>query len=383
MEVVKKKRPFNKAIKAVIIPYLSLMVLLMLVISCCWMDSQSEDNTNATDLSGLGVPIEFLEYFNEAAEVFGVPSWCLAAVAKQESNFTPTAGYGGAYGIMQIQKVDPGSGKDLWEYLINMGLGEIYKNLGYKFNSSEDMWNVYLSDAKAQIFAGAYEIRYYTNYVLYRTGKVSSLEYNNNENMQLIDWEAAEDDINFKNTLRRIFACYNGGPSYGMNVDLDNAYYDYPNNVFKYAMEFRRGSLVGDNETIEKAIEAGMKWVGSSPYVWGGGRTQEDVDAGRFDCSSFVHYCYSIAGINLGDRSSVVTFSLLNIGQKVDPQDMKKGDILFFNTYTQNGHVGIYLGDGKFINDNSSLGVWVDDLNNTYWKSVFNGEVRRIIQVKE
>ncbi len=382
MEV--RRKSSNKAMKVIVFSYLTLIMLLMIFLTCGAMEGESTSNgDNTSDLGGLGVPLEYIEYFNEAEEIFGIPNWCLAAVAKQESNFNPDAGYGGAYGMMQIQKIDPGSGKDLWNYLINMGLGDVYKKASYSFSSPEQMWNLYLKDPRAQILAGAYEIRYYINYVLYKKDIVHSLDYNNIENMKLVEWDADENDNNFREILRRSFACYNGGPSYGMNVDLDNAYYGYPNKVFQYAMEFRKGSLVGDNETIEKAIQAGMKWVGKSPYVWGGGRTQADVDAGRFDCSSFVHYCYSSVGINLGDRANVVTFSLINLGEKIDPKDMKRGDVIFFDTYTKNGHVGIYLGDGKFINDNSSIGVWIDDLNDPYWRSVFNKEVRRIIRTEQ
>lgn len=375
----KKKKSFSKGAKIIFISYLGSIGVLMIFLLCGAFMAGEESN-NISDIGSLGVPYEFLEYFNEAATTFKIPNWCLAAVAKQESNFNPAADYGGAYGMMQIQKIDPGSGKDLWDYLINMGLGEEYKKASYKFSTSEDMWSIYLQDPRAQIIAGAYEVRYYINYVLYEKNIVHRLDYNDNENMSLIDWGADETDENFKEILRRTFACYNGGPSYGMSVDLDNAYYDYPNKVYQYAIEFRKGSLVGDSESIETAIEAGLKWVGKSPYVWGGGRTQSDVDAGRFDCSSFVHYCYANAGISLGNRDSVTTFTLLKLGEIIDPKEMKRGDIIFFDTYTKNGHVGIYLGEGKFINDNSSLGVWIDDFNNGYWKSTFNGEVRRIIR---
>lgn len=121
-----------------------------------------------------------------------------------------------------------------------------------------------------------------------------------------------------------------------------------------------------------------MKWVGKSPYVWGGGRTEADVIAGRFDCSSFVHYCYASAGIQLGDRASVVTFSLVNMGQKVDASEMRRGDLIFFDTYTVDGHIGIYLGDNKFLHDGTSTGVTVSELSG-YYKDKFNGKVRRIV----
>ena len=133
------------------------------------------------------------------------------------------------------------------------------------------------------------------------------------------------------------------------------------------------------NKVIEDAINAGMKWIGKSPYFWGGGRTDSDIKAGRFDCSSFVHYCYKNAGITLGDKSNVTTWSLLALGKSVDKKDMKRGDLIFFDTVGKDTHVALYLGDGKFMHDSSSKGVTISDLNDSYYKSTFNGHVRRIV----
>lgn len=381
----KEKKLLKNSIK-IILSFNIVTIITLLIMTATIsiiINQNSISNTGSggmiTDIGVAGVPQEYVNYFNEASTIFNIPNWCLAAVAKQESNFNPNTSYGGAYGIMQIQKIDPSSGKDLWKYLIDMGLGEIYLANGYTFNDSEEMWNIFLNDPRAQIFAGAYEIRYYGNYVLYKQNKVPKLNYNNNENMDLVKWNSDENDSDFRETLRRIFACYNGGPSYGMKVDLDNAQFNYPNKVFQYAMEFRNAGLnQSSNQIIETVIEAGMKWVGKSPYVWGGGRTEADVIAGRFDCSSFVHYCYASAGIQLGDRASVVTFSLVNMGQKVDASEMRRGDLIFFDTYTVDGHIGIYLGDNKFLHDGTSTGVTVSELSG-YYKDKFNGKVRRIV----
>lgn len=381
----KEKKLLKSSIKIILsFNIFTIITLLLITATISIIINQNSISSNGnggmiTDIGVAGVPQEYVNYFNEASTIFNIPNWCLAAVAKQESNFNPNTSYGGAYGIMQIQKVDPSSGKDLWKYLIDMGLGEIYLANGYTFNDSEEMWNIFLNDPRAQIFAGAYEIRYYGNYVLYKQNKVPKLNYNNNENMDLVKWNSDENDSDFRETLRRIFACYNGGPSYGMKVDLDNAQFNYPNKVFQYAMEFRNAGLnQSSNQIIETVIEAGMKWVGKSPYVWGGGRTEGDVIAGRFDCSSFVHYCYASAGIQLGDRASVVTFSLVNMGQKVDASEMRRGDLIFFDTYTVDGHIGIYLGDNKFLHDGTSTGVTVSELSG-YYKDKFNGKVRRIV----
>ena len=381
----KEKKLLKSSIKIILsFNIVTIITLLLITATISIIINQNSISSNGsggmiTDIGVAGVPQEYVNYFNEASTIFNIPNWCLAAVAKQESNFNPNTSYGGAYGIMQIQKVDPSSGKDLWKYLIDMGLGEIYLANGYTFNDSEEMWNIFLNDPRAQIFAGAYEIRYYGNYVLYKQNKVPKLNYNNNENMDLVKWNSDENDSDFRETLRRIFACYNGGPSYGMKVDLDNAQFNYPNKVFQYAMEFRNAGLnQSSNQIIETVIEAGMKWVGKSPYVWGGGRTEADVIAGRFDCSSFVYYCYASAGIQLGDRASVVTFSLVNMGQKVDASEMRRGDLIFFDTYTVDGHIGIYLGDNKFLHDGTSTGVTVSELSG-YYKEKFNGKVRRIV----
>ena len=348
-----------------------------------YMTEDSNSNSNAI-LNG--VPSEYIEYYNEASALTGIPNWVLAGITKQESNFRNIASPDGAYGVMQQQRYDF-DGSDIYKYYLDLGLGDLYRSLGYEFETVDEIWEVFLNDIRLQIITGAYETRHYANYVLYKKNITETLDYNSTENMKLIDWNADENDPNFREILRRIFACYNGGPSYGMKVDLDNAQNNYPNNVFKYAIEFRNsglvnngGGVVGDNETIETAINAGMQWVGKSPYVWGGGRTQADVDAGRFDCSSFVHYCYASAGIQLGDRASAVTFSMVNMGKGVSPSEMKRGDLIFFDTYTKNGHIAIYLGNGEFLHDGTTHGVWINNLNEPYWTRTFNGNVRRIIE---
>ena len=138
---------------------------------------------------------------------------------------------------------------------------------------------------------------------------------------------------------------------------------------------------VGDgNKVVERAITTGMSIVGKSPYVFGGGRNPEDIAALRFDCSSFVHWCYANAGLNLGDYRSVVTWTLVTMGREVKPKEMQRGDLIFFNTEgVVNNHVGIYLGDNKFLHDASTNGVWVNNLEG-YWKNAFNGTVRRVVE---
>ncbi|WP_435868687.1 NlpC/P60 family protein [Bacillus velezensis] len=66
--------------------------------------------------------------------------------------------------------------------------------------------------------------------------------------------------------------------------------------------------------------------------------------------------------------------------KKVKYSNIKRGDLVFFDTYKVNGHVGIYLGNGEFLNCQNSYGVSVAKMNNSYWKSHFNGVVVRITE---
>ncbi|NPC91441.1 peptidase C40 [Bacillus sp. WMMC1349] len=141
------------------------------------------------------------------------------------------------------------------------------------------------------------------------------------------------------------------------------------------------GSAVSSNSgAIEGAISAGSSLVGKTRYVFGGGRTQSDIKNGRFDCSSFVRWAYASAGVQLGSGLSASTSTLVTKGRAVSRDEMKRGDLVFFDTYKTNGHVGIYLGNGQFLNCNTSHGVSIDSMNSQYWGNKFKGVVRRVVE---
>ncbi|MED0868576.1 peptidoglycan DL-endopeptidase CwlO [Bacillus spizizenii] len=140
------------------------------------------------------------------------------------------------------------------------------------------------------------------------------------------------------------------------------------------------GTVISNSGGIEGAISVGSSIVGQSPYKFGGGRTQSDINNRIFDCSSFVRWAYASAGVNLGPVGGTTTDTLVGRGQAVSASEMKRGDLVFFDTYKTNGHVGIYLGNGTFLNDNTSHGVSVDSMSNVYWKKAFKGVVRRVVQ---
>lgn len=126
-----------------------------------------------------------------------------------------------------------------------------------------------------------------------------------------------------------------------------------------------------------KVVDVGRPLIGKSTYVFGGGRKQSEIDRNIFDCSSFVHWAFKQIGRDLGPVTDVNTESLNKIGQKISPNDMKAGDVIFFDTYKRDGHVGLVIDKNTFIGCQTNKGVSIESLSNPYWKDVFKGHVRR------
>lgn len=117
----------------------------------------------------------------------------------------------------------------------------------------------------------------------------------------------------------------------------------------------------------------------NTTYVFGGGRTLSDIQSGRFDCSSWVRQVFSQCAINLGSMTGTTTDTLVKEGSSVGSVLMlQPGDLVFWNTYKRNGHVGIYVGGGQAIACNTSKGVSYIDMSSSYWSSKL-GAMRRVI----
>lgn len=100
-----------------------------------------------------------------------------------------------------------------------------------------------------------------------------------------------------------------------------------------------------------------------------------------FDCSGFTRHIFENSlGLVLPRRAAEQASApgLLKISQ----DDLKPGDLVFFNTLRQTfSHVGIYIGDGKFIHaPRTGTSVRVEDMREAYWVQRFNG-ARRAPQV--
>ena len=124
----------------------------------------------------------------------------------------------------------------------------------------------------------------------------------------------------------------------------------------------------GTNYITRTIVATSMNYVGV-PYVFGG------TTPSGFDCSGYVRYVFASAGVYL-PRTADAQYE---VGSPVSMGELLPGDLVFFSTYEPGAsHVGIYLGEGDFINASSSRGVVVDSLYSSYWGSCYIG-ARRVM----
>lgn len=144
-------------------------------------------------------------------------------------------------------------------------------------------------------------------------------------------------------------------------------------------------SLLKDRGLIERLAEArdaashhasqlilnAMGFLGV-PYRYGG----NSIETG-FDCSGFVRAVYQQSlGKVLPRRSDEQAAAT----RTIDRSELQPGDLVFFNTMRRAfSHVGIYVGNGKFIHaPRTGAEVRLEDMHVSYWQQRFNG-ARRVV----
>jgi len=128
----------------------------------------------------------------------------------------------------------------------------------------------------------------------------------------------------------------------------------------------KRGETYRFTAVDKKQLLEDAKYYKGGKYVWGGATPQ------GFDCSGYVQYLYTKHHIIL-PRTALAQS---NIGQKVTLNHLQKGDLLFFLTDKSRGipvtHVGIYLGNGKFIHAASKKkGIIISSLFSGHYADTF------------
>ncbi len=135
-------------------------------------------------------------------------------------------------------------------------------------------------------------------------------------------------------------------------------------------------STPNNNESLERWADKAQEVLINAlsltgiRYRYGG----KSPDTG-FDCSGFVRYVFQQAtNLTLPPTARAIS----QMGKKIAKDDLQPGDLVFFNTLKKTfSHVGIYIGNNRFIHSPSAGGVVrVDNLNTDYWTVHYNGAKR-------
>lgn len=128
------------------------------------------------------------------------------------------------------------------------------------------------------------------------------------------------------------------------------------------------GFLSRGSRAMGKVLQSALSFTGTR-YRYGG-----SSPVTGFDCSGFVGYVFrESAGLKLPRAS----YQMASVdGRKLSREELKAGDLVFFAQRKRISHVGIYLGDDRFIHAPSTGGrVRTDTLSDNYWRKRFvNGK---------
>lgn len=127
-----------------------------------------------------------------------------------------------------------------------------------------------------------------------------------------------------------------------------------------------RQKQYGTDYLREALVKTAKDFIGV-PYLWGGASSDDG-----FDCSGLTMTVYQLNGLNL-PRNSKKQF---DVGTAVNKSDLQKGDLVFFSEKRRSSvsHVGIYIGDGKFIHASShGKKIQIDSLSSNYFTNQYMG----------
>ena len=108
-------------------------------------------------------------------------------------------------------------------------------------------------------------------------------------------------------------------------------------------------------------------------YQYGGTTTS------GFDCSGFTSYVFDKMGISLNRTAA----SQYTEGSAVSKSNLQPGDLVFFDNLGYTSHVGIYIGNGKFISATTSKGTSVASINDPYYWGKYYLGAKRINSTEE
>jgi peptidoglycan DL-endopeptidase LytE len=157
-------------------------------------------------------------------------------------------------------------------------------------------------------------------------------------------------------------------PARGSAAALATRHMPLPEPVPVPRVAFERSA--GEGSRGSRIIRDAMRYLGV-PYLWGGASER------GMDCSGFIFRVFERYAGSLGRARSYDYYRNM---RPMAPEALIPGDLVFFTTDEPGpSHVGIFIGDGKFIHSSStSGGVTITPLDDPYYGARFLG-VRRLV----
>ncbi|WP_408895241.1 lysozyme family protein [Paenibacillus taichungensis] len=151
-----------------------------------------------------------------------------------------------------------------------------------------------------------------------------------------------------------------GDPLY---VDHVMRYYNATSTVIKVPNE-------GQIFDVQEVLDVMTKYLGH-PYLMGG----RDPFGAGIDCSGLIEFAFRQIGVNMSGTAR----NQYDKTVEIRAEDARPGDFVFWSTYKAGpSHIGMYLGDGKFINSGSTYGVSIDTMHR--WRKIPFFGYRRLVE---
>lgn len=124
---------------------------------------------------------------------------------------------------------------------------------------------------------------------------------------------------------------------------------------------------LADSAYVKKVLYSQFNdWQGVR-YQYGG------LSRAGIDCSGFVYITFKTKlGLDLPRTTALQT----RLGKVINKSELKAGDLVFFKTTFQSGHVGIFLESNRFLHVSEKKGVTISRLDDNYWNSNYWKSVR-------
>lgn len=143
--------------------------------------------------------------------------------------------------------------------------------------------------------------------------------------------------------------------------------------LLKQVTSGTKAAVSSSSDSIVSLVDTGLGYLGIRYRRGGNG-----PESGGFDCSGLVK---KVFGMSMGLSLPRTAAEMAKVGDKISKPGLIPGDLVFFNTMNRAfSHVGIYLGESRFLHSPTTGGVVrIENMDVSYWRKRFNGG-RRVVQ---